>query len=175
MHSTQEPISLSSDNGWDGVRSCWGAGVCLQSNCSNVHSLCRRRDSSASNMDSEAMGYSQTATQDSVATGSSLPIYSKYGRQRRGSRPPRLARPIRNFNTWNRDESMLSLNSHEHAVDHSSGELRTRSQSDAGINSAGQHGSVQPSRSLDSMYQCHGNGSQEGDDPMTGAVYIRFV
>lgn len=70
---------------------------------------------------------------------------------------------------------MLSLNSHEHAVDHSSGELRTRSQSDAGINSAGQHGSVQPSRSLDSMYQCHGNGSQEGDDPMTGAVYIRFV
>ena len=124
-------------------------------------------------MDGEAMGYSQTATQDSMATGSSLPAYSKYGRHKRGRR---LARPIRNFKQWNgNDESMLLFDDHEHAVDHSPGELRARSHSDAGLSSAGQTGSVQPSRSLDSMYnQCHDNGSQE-DDPMTGAVYIRLV
>lgn len=122
------------------------------------------------------MGYSQTATQDSVATGSSLPAFSKYGRQRRGSRQPRLSRPLRNMSQWNgNDESLASFNSHEHAVDDSPGELRSRSHSDAALSSAGQHSSVQPSRSLDSMYNpSNDNGSQE-DDPMTGAVYIRLV
>ena len=69
---------------------------------------------------------------------------------------------------------MLSLNSHEHAVDHSSGELRSRAYSDADLKGGRPPGKVPSSRSLDSMYdQCHDNSSQGEDDPMTGAVYIR--
>ena len=126
----------------------------------------RRRDSSLSNPDGEGTSY--TGTQDSLSGGYGLAL-NKYGRT--GGSRPRLSRPLRNFGRWDGDqESNASLNSQEHAVDHSP-DQRSRAHSDVAINKLGHHGNMHPSRSMDSMFSEHIYGDH--DDPLVDAVYIR--